>query len=83
VISDQADAMLAGARERAAELGLANVEFQAINAEWIDLPVASVDAVLCSLGLHAAGPTRPRRWPRRAASCGRAVASHSPCGDSI
>jgi SAM-dependent methyltransferase len=50
VISDQADAMLAGARERAAELGLANVEFQAINAEWIDLPVASVDAVLCRWG---------------------------------
>jgi len=50
VISDQADAMLAGARERAAELGLPNVEFQAINAEWIDLPVASVDAVLCRWG---------------------------------
>ena len=50
VISDQADAMLSGARERAAELGLANVEFQAINAEWIDLPVASVDAVLCRWG---------------------------------
>lgn len=50
VISDQADAMLAGARERAAELGLANVEFQTINAEWIDLPVASVDAVLCRWG---------------------------------
>jgi len=50
VISDQADAMLAGARERAAELGLANVEFQAINAEWIDLPVASVDIVLCRWG---------------------------------
>ncbi|HEV2973376.1 MAG TPA: methyltransferase domain-containing protein [Solirubrobacteraceae bacterium] len=50
VISDQADAMLAGARERAAELGLANVEFQTINAEWIDLPVATVDIVLCRWG---------------------------------
>lgn len=50
VISDQAEAMLAGARERAAQLGLANVEFQAINAEWIDLPVASVDVVLCRWG---------------------------------
>ncbi|MCW3030247.1 MAG: Methyltransferase type 11 [Solirubrobacterales bacterium] len=50
VISDQADAMLAGARERAGELGLANVEFQAMNAEWIDLPVASVDIVLCRWG---------------------------------
>ncbi len=50
VISDQAEAMLAGARERAAELGLSNVEFQVLNAEWIDLPLASVDAVLCRWG---------------------------------
>jgi SAM-dependent methyltransferase len=50
IISDQAEAMLAGARERAAELSLSNVEFQVINAEWIDLPVASVDAVLCRWG---------------------------------
>ncbi len=50
VISDQAEAMLAGARERALELGLSNVEFQVLNAEWIDLPLASVDAVLCRWG---------------------------------
>lgn len=47
VISDQAETMLAGARARAAALGLSNVEFQVLNAEWIDLPVASVDVVLC------------------------------------
>jgi len=47
IISDQAEAMLHGARERAEALGLTNVEFQVLNAEWIDLPVASVDAVLC------------------------------------
>ncbi len=50
IISDQAEAMLAGARERAEQLGLANVEFQVLNAEWIDLPVASIDAVLCRWG---------------------------------
>jgi SAM-dependent methyltransferase len=50
VVSDQAEAMLAGARARAAELGLSNIEFQVLNAEWIDLPVASVDAVLCRWG---------------------------------
>jgi SAM-dependent methyltransferase len=50
VISDQAEAMLAGARARAIALGLSNVEFQVLNAEWIDLPVASVDAVLCRWG---------------------------------
>jgi SAM-dependent methyltransferase len=50
VISDQAEAMLAGARARAVALGLSNVEFQVLNAEWIDLPVASIDAVLCRWG---------------------------------
>jgi ubiquinone/menaquinone biosynthesis C-methylase UbiE len=50
VVSDQAESMLAGARARAIELGLANVEFQVLNAEWIDLPLASVDAVLCRWG---------------------------------
>jgi SAM-dependent methyltransferase len=50
ITSDQADAMLDGARRRAGELGLTNVEFQVLNAEWIDLPVASVDAALCRWG---------------------------------
>jgi SAM-dependent methyltransferase len=50
IVSDQAEAMLEGARARAAELGLANVEFQTLNAEWIDLPLAAVDAVLCRWG---------------------------------
>lgn len=50
ILSDQAEGMLDGARTRAAELGLTNVEFQVWNAEWIDLPVASVDAVLCRWG---------------------------------
>ena len=50
VISDQADAMLEGARARAAELELSNIEFQTLNAEWIDLPLASVDVVLCRWG---------------------------------
>jgi SAM-dependent methyltransferase len=50
IVSDQAEAMLEGARARAAELGLSNVEFQVLGAEWIDLPVASVDAVMCRWG---------------------------------
>jgi ubiquinone/menaquinone biosynthesis C-methylase UbiE len=50
ILSDQAEGMLDGARVRAAELALTNVEFQVWNAEWIDLPVASVDAVLCRWG---------------------------------
>jgi len=50
IVSDQAEAMLEGARERARELGLENVEFEQLGAEWIDLPVASVDAVICRWG---------------------------------
>ena len=50
LISDQAEAMLDGARARAKEMGIANVEFEVLNAEWIDLPLASVDAVLCRFG---------------------------------
>jgi ubiquinone/menaquinone biosynthesis C-methylase UbiE len=50
IVSDQADAMLDGARARALELGLSNIEFQVLVAEWIDLPLASVDAVLCRWG---------------------------------
>jgi SAM-dependent methyltransferase len=50
ILSDHAEAMLEGARARAAQLDLTNVEFQVWNAEWIDLPVASVDAVLCRWG---------------------------------
>lgn len=50
ILSDQAEAMLDGARACAGKLELTNVEFQVWNAEWIDLPVASVDAVLCRWG---------------------------------
>jgi SAM-dependent methyltransferase len=50
ISSDQSEAMVAIARARAAELGLTNVEFRVINAESIDLAVASVDVVLCRWG---------------------------------
>jgi SAM-dependent methyltransferase len=50
IVTDQAEGMLEGARARANDLGLTNVEFQVMGAEWIDLPVASVDAVLCRWG---------------------------------
>ncbi len=49
-ISDQAEAMLDGARARAGELGITNVEFKVLNAEWIDLPLACIDVVLCRWG---------------------------------
>jgi len=66
IVSDQAEAMLEGARARAVQLSLSNVEFQVLNAEWIDLPVASVDAVLCRWGyMLMADPVAALRETRR------------------
>jgi SAM-dependent methyltransferase len=75
IISDQAEAMLAGARARAIELGLSNIEFQVINAEWIDLPVASVDVVLCRWGyMLMADPGAAVRDARRVLRSGGRIA---------
>jgi SAM-dependent methyltransferase len=51
ICSDGAEAMLAVARERAAAQGIHNVEFRQLELEWIDLPTADVDAVLCRWGI--------------------------------
>jgi SAM-dependent methyltransferase len=51
ITSDGAEAMLAVARERAEELGLSNVEFRQLELEWIDLPTADVDVILCRWGV--------------------------------
>ncbi|MFZ0088219.1 MAG: methyltransferase domain-containing protein [Solirubrobacteraceae bacterium] len=49
--SDGAAAMIDVARRRAGELGIDDVEFRQLELEWIDLPTASVDAVLCRWGI--------------------------------
>jgi SAM-dependent methyltransferase len=51
ISSDATEAMLELARERARQLGIANVEFKRLELEWIDLPTASVDAILCRWGV--------------------------------
>ena len=61
ISSDGAEAMLEVARARAAQLGVRNVEFKQLELEWIDLETASVDAVLCPLGDHAARRSGGRR----------------------
>jgi SAM-dependent methyltransferase len=66
VSSDGTEAMLEVARERAVKLGVGNVEFARLELEWIDLPTATVDAVLCRWGLMlsldpAAGAREARR----------------------
>lgn len=46
ISSDHVEEMVDLARSRAAELGITNVEFRTIDAEWIDLPTAHLDGVL-------------------------------------
>jgi SAM-dependent methyltransferase len=50
LITDGAEAMVAVARARAREVGATGVEVRAMEAEWIDLPTASADGVLCRWG---------------------------------
>jgi ubiquinone/menaquinone biosynthesis C-methylase UbiE len=51
ISSDASEPMLEIARRRAAAQGIKNVEFKRLELEWIDLPAASVDAVLCRWGV--------------------------------
>jgi SAM-dependent methyltransferase len=50
ISSDATEGMLEVARERARQMGVENVEFKQLQLEWIDLPTAAVDAVLCRWG---------------------------------
>jgi len=51
IATDLAPDMVAFTARRAAAAGLANVETHEMDAEAIDLPAASVDAVVCRFGL--------------------------------
>jgi len=66
ITSDGAEAMIEQARARAGELGLTNVEFKPMEAEWIDLGTATVDCVVCRWGyMLLADPETALRETRR------------------
>jgi SAM-dependent methyltransferase len=66
ISTDVAEPMVEAARARAAELGLDNVVFRVMDAEWIDEPAASLDAVLCRWGfMLLADPAAALRETRR------------------
>ena len=66
LISDHAEAMVDAARRRAEEVGAENVEFRRMDAEWIDLPAASVDGITARWGyMLLADPEAALRETRR------------------
>ena len=75
VCTDTAEAMLEVAKARAAELGLDNVEFVPMDAEWIDRSAATLDAILCRWGIMLlADPQAAVRECRRTLRPGGRVA---------
>src|SRR6476646_7272750 len=75
LITDGSDNMVAAAREHAEEVGATNVELRSMQAEWIDLPTASVDGVICRFGyMLLVDPEAALRETRRVLKSGGRVA---------
>jgi ubiquinone/menaquinone biosynthesis C-methylase UbiE len=75
ISSDASRAMLGVATGRARDLGVTNVQFEQLELEWIDLPTASVDAVLCRWGLmFAVDPAAALQETRRVTKPGGRIA---------
>jgi SAM-dependent methyltransferase len=74
--TDLADPMLAMARERAREMGLANVETREMDAEHLDVAPASFDAAVCRWGVMLIlDPTSACQGVRRALKPGARFAT--------
>ncbi|HEY1778330.1 MAG TPA: methyltransferase domain-containing protein [Solirubrobacteraceae bacterium] len=75
ISSDGSEAMVEIARERATALGLTDIEFRVLGGEWIDLELASVDAVLCRWGyMLMVDPAAALRETRRVLRSGGRLA---------
>jgi SAM-dependent methyltransferase len=75
ISTDVVQEMVDLARARAEELGIDNAEFRTMDAEWIDLPTASLDGVLARWGyMLLADPAAALRETRRVLRPGGRVA---------
>ena len=75
LLTDVAQGMIDAALRHAGSRGLRNVQARVMDAEWIDLPTASVDGVLCRFGyMLLADPAAAMRETRRVLRRGGRVA---------
>jgi ubiquinone/menaquinone biosynthesis C-methylase UbiE len=75
LLTDGSEKMVEAARGHAEEVGATNVELRTMQAEWIDLPTASVDGVLCRFGyMLLLDPEAALRETRRVLKPGGRVA---------
>ena len=65
ISSDFSPAMVDGARRRAAELGVAGIEFRVLDAQALDLDEDSVDAVICRWGYMLMPDPSAALWETR------------------
>ncbi len=85
VLTDVADAMVEAATAHVADLGAGNVEVRQMEAEWLDVPTASQDAIISRWGyMLLADPEAALRDARRALRPGGriAFAVWAPMGDN-
>ena len=75
LLTDGSEKMVEAARQRAEEVGATNVELRTMQAEWIDLPTATVDGVICRFGyMLLVDPEAALRETRRVLKSGGRVA---------
>lgn len=76
LLSDVSEAMIEQAKRRAQDAGATNVDFKVLDAEWIDEPAASFDALICRWGLmFPADPEAALRECRRVLRPGARLAT--------